>query len=173
MMKSMNLRSQAGSALIISLIMLTLLTLFVLSAINSGTVNLRIAGNAQMQDEARAAAQRGIEQVVSSYANFDPTPTGLASTPISINNDTLNNSGNYSVTVQAPVCMRSAVQTKPKTTDCLNGIKSGVTCTDTVWAVSATATDTKTGTSQTVEQGLYITFSPGINPPVASGCTAP
>ena len=140
MMKSMIPRGQAGSALIISLIMLTLLTLFVLSAINSGTVNLRIAGNTQMQDEARAAAQRGIEQVVSSYANFDPTPTGLVATPISINNDTLNNSGNYSVTVQAPVCLRSAVQTKPKTTDCLNGIKSGVTCTDTVWAVRGSVT---------------------------------
>ena len=48
------------------MIMLVLLTLFVLSAINSGTINLRISGNTQAQDEARAAAQQAIEQVVSS-----------------------------------------------------------------------------------------------------------
>jgi Tfp pilus assembly protein PilX len=164
---------QNGSALIVSLIMLTLLTLFVLSAIGSSTVNLKIAGNTQVQDEARAAAQRGIERVISSYANFDPTPTGLAATPISVNNDITNQSGDYSVTVAAPVCTRAEVQLVPKTTDCLNGIKSGVACTDTVWEVRATATDTRTAASQTVVQGINITFSPGINPPAASGCQAP
>jgi len=171
----MNTRShsrggQGGSALIISLIMLTLLTLFVLSAINSSTVNLRIAGNTQSQDEARAAAQRGIEQVISSYANFDPVPTGLAATPLSINNDTLNNSGNYTVTVQTPVCKLSAPQIVAKSTDCLNGIKSGVLCTDTVWELTATATDTKSASSQTIVQGVNITFSPGITPSPAAGC---
>ena len=52
--------------------MLVLLTLFVLSAINSSTVNLRISSNTQMQDEARAAAQRALEAYVSVYANFYP-----------------------------------------------------------------------------------------------------
>jgi Tfp pilus assembly protein PilX len=44
---------QNGVVLVIGLIMLVLLTLMVVSAINSGTANLRIAGNMQAQDEAR------------------------------------------------------------------------------------------------------------------------
>ena len=161
---------QSGATLFVGIIMLVLLTLFGLSAISSGLINLRIASNTQAQDEARAAAQQGIERVVSSLTNFDPTPTGLAATNFSVNNDT---SGNYSVTVSTPVCKRAELQIPPKSTDCANGIASGVACLDTLWEITATATDARSGASQTVTQGVAITFAPGLSPAATSGCQAP
>ena len=169
-MRSASKRHQSGSALIVGTIMLVLLTLFVLSAISSGLINLRIASNTQAVDEARAAAQLGIERVVSSLANFDPTPTGLAATNLSVNNDS---SGNYSVTVSAPICRRAALQIPPRSTDCANGVASGVACVDTLWELTATATDARSGVSQTVTQGVSITFAPGLSPAATSGCEAP
>lgn len=158
---------QRGSALIVGMIMLVLLTLLVLSAISDGLINLRIAGNTQAKDEARAAAQQGIERVVSSYTNFIPTPAASSVSNFSVNNDT---TGNYSVAVSAPVCIRAALQIPPRTTDCANGVGSGVACVDTLWEITATATDTRSGVSQTVVQGVAVTLAPGVSPPATSGC---
>src|SRR5437868_1946286 len=101
--------TQAGVALIIGMIMLILLTLMVVSAINSGSIGLRIAGNVQAQDEARAMAQQAIEKHISSYANFYPTP--LPTTPTTTGYD-INNDGNpdFNVVVETPVCKRAAKQ---------------------------------------------------------------
>ena len=60
--------------MVIGMIFLVLLTLLVISAVNSGSVNLRIASNMQAQDEARAVAQQALEKFVSNYSNFYPTP---------------------------------------------------------------------------------------------------
>jgi Tfp pilus assembly protein PilX len=107
---------QGGAALVIGLIMLILLTLMVVSAINSGLIGLRIAGNVQSEDEARAVAQQAIEKHISVYANYYPTPTGVASTGYDINND---GSNDYNVVVTTPVCKRAAPQIPPKTLDAL------------------------------------------------------
>jgi Tfp pilus assembly protein PilX len=162
-------RRQSGSTLIVSLIMLTLLTLFVISAINSGTINLRIAGNTQAQDEARAAAQQAIEDMVSSIANFYPTPLAAHTMTKSINNDTSTNTGNYAVAVTRPVCKGATqeVGAAVKTVDCANGAKAGLFCWDTLWEVSATAT--RGGTTQTVTQGVLISFPPSFIPSTV-GC---
>jgi Tfp pilus assembly protein PilX len=157
---------QRGSTLTISMIMLVLLTLFVLSAINSSTINLRIAGNTQSQDEARAAAQQAIETFVSSYANFYPAPAASAATTISINNHT---SGNYTVTRTAPVCKSARQQIPARTVDCINGQKAGLVCWDTIWEISATATNTSTGVAQTVTQGVTLIFPPQVDP-ATLGC---
>ena len=154
-------RGQAGSTLIISMIMLVLLTLFVLSAINSGMINLRIAGNTQAQDEARAAAQQAIENIVSSYANFYPTPSPTVTANISINNDP---SGNYSVTRSVPLCKSARQQIPARMIACVNGVRAPLYCWDTLWEVSATATNTKTGVSQSVTQGVKIVFPPQFDP---------
>jgi Tfp pilus assembly protein PilX len=160
--------AQSGSALVVSLIMLTLLTLFVLSAINSGTSNLRVAGNTQSQDEARATAQQAIEQFVSSYVNFFPVPAALAATGYDINND---GAADYSVSIATPVCKRAAQQVPPRSVDCANGLKSTppLVCWDTLWDVTATATDAKTGAKQVITQGVSITFPPTFTP-ASVGC---
>ena len=152
---------QEGVALVVSLIMLVLLSLIVLSAINSGTTNLRISGNMQSEDEARAAAQQAIEQFISNYSNFYPTPTGIPATGYDINNDGTNE---YTVTVDPPVCKRAAQQVPPRTIDCASGVKYGLYCWDTLWEVKATAKDPKSGVTQAVTQGVALTFKPDLKP---------
>ena len=157
---------QTGVALVIGMIMLVLLTIIVVSAINSGMMGLRIAGNVQAQDEARALAQQAIEKHISVYANFYPTPTGVASTGYDIDN---NGTNEYNVVVATPVCKRAAQQIPPKTLQCASGVKSGVYCWDVLWEVKATATDTNSGTSQIVTQGVSITSPPDFQPSTV-GC---
>jgi len=157
---------QRGVALVIGMIMLVMLTLLVVSAINTSTTNLKIAGNMQSEDEARAMAQQAIEQFISSYANFYPVLVGPTTTGFDINNDTNND---YSVTVARPVCKRAAQQIPPRSIDCANGAKNGIYCWDTLWEVAATAVDTKSGVSQSVVQGVSLTFAPDFNP-ASVGC---
>ena len=168
---------QDGVALVVGLIMLVLLTLMVLSAINSGTVNLRISGNMQAEDEARAAAQQAIENFLSSYANFCtnappaactvPSPAGKPPTGYDVNNTATPTE--YTVTVAPPVCKRAAPQVPGHTAACINGAKAGLFCWDTLWEVQATAVDAKTGVSQVVTQGVAVPFPPGFTPS-AVGC---
>ena len=157
---------QRGVALVIGMIMLVLLTLLVVSAVNSGSVNLRITGNMQAQDEARAVAQQAIEKFLSSYANFYPTPVAYPNVDYDINNDS---SPEYKVSVTAPVCKGAAHQIPGRSIDCENGVKSGLYCWDTLWEFTATATDTKTGVSRSITQGVAITFPP-VFVPSTSGC---
>jgi Tfp pilus assembly protein PilX len=158
---------QRGMAMVIGMIMLVLLTLLVVSAINSSSVNLRITGNMQAQDEARAMAQQAIERVLGVKANFYPTPTAQAATNYYADN---NSSGNavYSVSVAAPVCKGAAKQFPGRTADCINGARAGLFCWDTLWEVVATATDAKTGVRQVITQGVAIPFEPGFNPATVS-----
>lgn len=165
-MRSPSRSRQSGSTMLVSIIMLVLLTLFVLSAISSSTINLRIAGNTQAQDEARAAGQQAIERFVSAYANFFPTPLAKPATGYDINND---GTSDYSVVIAAPACRSARRQVPPRTLDCANGVRSGVYCWDTQWDVTATASDTRTGTSQVVTQGVAIAFPPAFVPSTA-GC---
>lgn len=157
---------QRGIAMVIGMIFLVLLTLLVVSAINSGSINLRITGNMQAEDEARAVAQQAIEKYASVYSNFYPTPVAKPATGYDINNDGTNE---YSVTIAAPVCRSASQQTVARTPECAAGIKGGIFCWDTLWDVTAVATDGKTGVSQTVTQGVSITFDPTFFPPSA-GC---
>lgn len=158
---------QSGASLVVSLIMLMVITLLALSAINSSTINLRIAGNMQARDEARAAGQQAIETFISSYSNFFPTlPAGATIISVDIDN---NGSNDYEVSVARPVCRRSAPQIPPRSTECANGAKSGLICWDTLWDVAATSTDTRSGVTQTVTQGISITLDPSFDP-TAVGC---
>ena len=158
---------QTGISLVVGLVMLIMLTLMVISAINSGTTNLRISGNMQVQDEARSAAQQAIEAFVSSYANFYPTPAGKAAAPYYINND--STSVAYQVSVSTPVCKRAAQQIPPRLLSCASGAKYGLYCWDTMWEITAQADATKTGTTQKITQGIAITFPPAFVP-ASVGC---
>jgi len=158
---------QRGVALVIGMIMLVMLTLLVVSAINTSTTNLKVAGNMQSEDEARAMAQQAVEQFISSYSNFYPTLVGPTTTAFNVNNDSVAN--DYMVTVALPVCKRAAQQIPPRSIDCANGAKNGIYCWDTLWEVAATATDSKSGVSQSVVQGVSLTFAPDFNP-ASVGC---
>jgi hypothetical protein len=163
---------QRGVAMVIGMIMLVLITLLVVSAINSGSVNLRIAGNMQAEEGARAVAQQAINQVIGASANFYPTPTGINYDPLTKTaasttpNYDINNDGvaDYVVWVTPPVCKVAAKEDPGHTADCINGRRAGLFCWDTVWEVVGTATDAKTGVKQVITQGITIRFAPGFNP---------
>ena len=167
MKRHQSLARQRGLAMVIGMIMLVLLTLLVVSAINSSSVNLRITGNMQAQDEARAMAQQAIERVLGVKANFYPTPTAQAATNYYVDNNSTGNAV-YSVSVAAPVCKGAAKQFPGRTADCINGARAGLFCWDTLWEVVATATDSKTGVRQVITQGVAIPFEPGFNPATVS-----
>ena len=78
------IKQQRGSTLLVALIMLALLTLVAVSAINSTTTSLQMVGNAQFSEEADAAAQQAIENVIST-GDFKSTPP--APQNIDVNND--------------------------------------------------------------------------------------
>jgi Tfp pilus assembly protein PilX len=155
---------QRGVTLVVTLIMLVLLTLFAVSAINSGMINLRIAGNMQSQDEARAAGQVAIERYISSLNNFQP-PVGRTFN-VDINND---GTTDFAVAVSQPKCIRAALQKPPRSTQCAQGEKSNLFCWDTIWEIEATAVDAKTGVSQVTVQGAAVSFGPDFIPSSA-GC---
>jgi Tfp pilus assembly protein PilX len=94
--------SQRGATLVVGLIMLVLITLLVTSAFTVSTSGLKSMGNMQVRDEAIAAGNKAIEQVLSSP--FTNAPTGEA-----INVD-LNNDGttDYVVTFNTPICVSAS-----------------------------------------------------------------
>lgn len=63
---------QRGATLVVGLILLTLITVMVVSAFNLSSTNVQAVGNMQLRDEAIAAANRGIELVMSSAFTAAP-----------------------------------------------------------------------------------------------------
>ena len=169
-------RRQRGISLVLGLIMLILLTLLAISAFQATNVNLRIAGNMQVRQEALGAAQTGIEQVLSSTAFIDTT-TPPAAIPVNQNGAT------YTVNfTPAPAC-KSVVDipsedldpTNPDDFTCipssaLPGPGSGIFlasgapsppsyCSNSRWSVVANVADANTGSNTTLEQGVAVRMS--------------
>lgn len=153
---------QRGSVLVVGLIMLVLLTLMAVSAINSTTASIQVVGNAQFRDEATAAAQKAVENVISSSAFLSTAP---AAQTIDVNGD---GTGDYTVTfTPAPACksyraVDTAVAGLPS--ECYGSI--GALCYWTVWDITAVVNDATTGAQVTVHQGIRTIA--GINAALAS-----
>ncbi len=75
---------QRGAALVVGLIMLVLITLMLMTALNLGTANFRSVSNMQFREEAIAAANQAIEQVISSTFTAVPVAETIE---IDIDND--------------------------------------------------------------------------------------
>ncbi len=156
------LRRQAGSTLLMGLIMLLVLTLMGTSAVRTASLNMQVMGNAQFKAEAMAAAQQAIEQVISSS---DFTATAPSPTTVDIDQD---GRADYTVTFSpAPRCKSSSAVdlTQPGVPlVCYGSI--GAVCYWTVWDVAALVTDANTKASVTVHQGVKTVS--GLNAAVAS-----
>lgn len=143
--------SQRGSTLLVALIMLVLLTLIALSSMNATTTSIQVVGNAQFREEANAAGQKAIENVISSSA-FQATP------PVPQDFD-VNGDGvmDYTVTFDpAPSCV-SYVPVSPADANvpavCYGSV--GDLCFWTVWDVTAVVTDLHgSGATSTIHQGV-------------------
>ena len=168
---------QRGAALFVSLVLLLALLWFVLSASRIGGQGLQIVGNLQAERQATAAAQRAIDQTLSSNA-FTKDPAGVAAIPIATD---IDGDGHDDLTAQltpVPKCFRvRPIKTMEldvtKATDrvCLQSsggtgnlfevpnaaVASGDSlCAYSEWNIGAKVDDATTRTSVTVSQGVGI-----------------
>ena len=138
-------RRQRGASLLLSLVMLVVLTLLVVSAIRMSNTNLKTVSNMQVKNEAIAASQQAIEQVMGSVDNFY-TPI-QQTIPVDINGDGV---ADYTVTTALPECI-NMVPVPGYSLDFAESVPK-----DTHWDIKATATDTRTGASATLHQGAKV-----------------
>lgn len=168
----MNRVKQRGATLVTALVMLVVLTLLVLSAIRSSTTNLRIAGNMQMQGEIVEAAQQAAEQIISYNFPANPQLAVSNASAATIGNATYTTAASAVCTGSKPVPNNTPnipAQCISSSTAGNTGIifVSGVTLSGTSWClaqqwdVRAQATDTRTGASATVHQGVSLYVDAG------------
>ena len=106
-MKRLARSSETGATLVVSLIMLVLITLMILAALAIGSANFRTVTNMQFRDEAIAAANRAIDEVMSTPFALDPAATDAASPyPIDLDNDGRTD---YEVDIAVPQCVRATL----------------------------------------------------------------
>ena len=149
---SPSMRTQGGAITIfICMIMLIFMTLMVIAGYSMSTVNLQSVGNAQVREEAIAAAQSVIEQVVASPFTDAPATAVLTDFPIDIDGD---GTTDYLVDLIQPVCVRF---TRANTSVASSVTLPGMTAVDawnTIWELDATATDAATGARVQLRQGV-------------------
>jgi Tfp pilus assembly protein PilX len=148
--------SQRGATLVVGLIMLVLITLLVTSAFTLSTSGLKSVGNMQARDEAIAAGNKAIEQVVSSPFTASPTSESF--------NVDLNNDGttDYVVAFNTPTCVSASTiagTIVPPSSLSLGPAFSPATNNlyETVWDLDANVTDPKgSGAAVRVHQGVRV-----------------
>lgn len=96
-------QSQRGAALVVGLIMLVLVTVMLISALVLSTSGFRSVSNMQFREEAIAAANRALDQVISSPFMLTPEAEIIS---VDIDSD---GDEDYSVDIDEPVCI-SATQ---------------------------------------------------------------
>ncbi len=149
---------QRGATLIVGLIMLAVITLLVTSAFNMSTTNLKAVGNMQRRAEALAAANKAIEQVISSPFTGTPTADEIN---VDINNDGVND---YVVTIATPTCVSASRKSQAAgagTASSLSlGLPASVNFYNTVWDIDATVSDVAGSSAAVrVRQGVRVLLS--------------
>lgn len=153
---------QRGATLLISLIMLTVLTLFAITAIRSGNIGFKIVGNQQSQKLMEAAAQQAVEQVISNLANFDPVTVVAPSTTVTQRVCVNANSGDAPVAIPPATCT-SGTQVDVAPVRCIatkrsqfDSLTQPLATYDNTWEIVTTVTDSLTGAKATYHQGVKI-----------------
>lgn len=154
-MSAFSHRKQTGAALIVSLIMLTLITLLVTTAFQLSNTSMMSVGNMQTRDEAVAAANKAIEQVLSSPFTDDPTADSIN---VDIDND---DTSDYVVNFAEPTCVSAqqiAATNIPPSSLSLGTVFNTVASNyyQTVWDLNATVIHQGSGTEVQVRQGVRV-----------------
>ena len=102
-MKRLQRVSQGGATLVVSLIMLTLITLMILAALAIGLANFRTVSNMQFRDEAIAAANRALDQVMSTPFTVTPAAEEVF---VDLDDD---GKFDYRVNIATPQCIKAAL----------------------------------------------------------------
>jgi Tfp pilus assembly protein PilX len=146
---------ERGAALVVGLIMLVLITLMLITALNLGTTNYRAMTNMQFRAEALSAANKAIEQVISTPFTAAPAAE-VVSVDIDSDADT-----DYTVAVAVPECIYAAPAFGADPSSLSLPTSMTISSTwNTVWDLDATATDTaQQGTNVTVRAGVRVLLS--------------
>jgi hypothetical protein len=148
--------SQRGATLVVGLIMLVLITLLVTSAFMLSSSNLRSVGNMQNRNEAIAAANKAIEQVVSSPFTDAPAAEAI---DVDIDNDETTD---YVVNFAAPTCVSATIlpgATPPPSSITLGPAFSPASTAfyESVWDIDANVVDSNdSGAAVRVRQGVRV-----------------
>ncbi|MFC4929639.1 hypothetical protein [Massilia sp. GCM10023247] len=172
-------RRETGMTLITALIMLVLLTLVALTSFNLGKSNLQIVSNMQQRDEAAAAAREVIEETISN-TRFFVTPSHILANPCNgePNRRCVDSNGDGKTDVKVaienkPKCVvapliRNSSLNMANTEDatCSMGsnqsfgvagaVDGNSACADSVWEITAVATDVETEAEVEVTQGVAV-----------------
>lgn len=152
--------------------MLVVLTLLVVSANRFGNINLKIAGNAQTEAEASAAAQVAIEKMLKEVNAASKVDTVAAQPAMAVS----TGGATYTVNAAKPVCVlsRNVVNTELDSTSakdrlCYGGggvdpiydangkpIAQPTECKSQQWELSATLNDTASGANVKMLQGVSL-----------------
>lgn len=151
-------RQQRGAALIVALIMLTLITVLATSAFQLSNTSLQSVGNMQTRDEAIAAANKAMEQVLSSP--FTDAPAADAIDVDIDNDDTID----YRVSFAAPTCVSAqqiAAASVPPSSLSLGSVFTTAASHyyQTLWDLDATVVHEASGTEVRVRQGVRVLLS--------------
>lgn len=144
-------RSQRGAALVVGLIMLVLITIMLISALVLSTSNFRSVTNMQFREEAIAAANRAIDQVISSNFTADPKEETIE---VDIDND---GNPDYVVQIDVPVCISASEAFGADPSSLALPVAMTVASTwNTVWDIRATVApeDNAGGASVVVRAGV-------------------
>lgn len=139
-------KSQRGIALVVSLLMLTLMTLIVLSAIRTTSVDLKVVGNVQERLRLEASVQVALNRVLSE-ANAAGFVSGTEKTYTDLDPE---------VTVQSPNCIGTAPASG------YSARQNIVPPEDTVWQLIGSALDSLSGADTTMTQGVRIRLHNGV-----------
>ena len=143
---------ERGATLIVGLIMLTVITLMVTAAFSLSNTNLKAIGNMQFRDEAAAAANVAIEQVVTGFMDAAPTAQTIQ---VDLNND---GNTDYSVVI-TPSCISSSIQVLGAPPGGNSTVELGLDAMAnvsyrTLWDIDASVTDTVSGATVRVHHGV-------------------
>lgn len=155
---------QRGITLIVGMIMLLLISILITTTFTLSSTNAKSVGNMQFRDEAIAAANKGIEQTISTVLDtgFTTLPTAATSFTLDINNDT---SADYTISIAVPACVQSTTMTGSGVSGGSSaslggaGFTASATYYNTLWEVVATVTDALSGTAIEIHQGVRIALS--------------
>lgn len=178
-MKSI-ISAQRGVALLMGLIMLVVMTLFAVTIFKLGKGGLQIVGNMQLRNQAQAAAQSAIEEVLST-ATFVTTPANAIRSPcggvankicVDVNGDGVTDVN----VVVTPTCVSVKIIpvaalsfSNANDVGCLVGLSqefgvSGASnndslCANMLWDINAVATDPINNAQFSVNQGVAVRVS--------------
>lgn len=135
------------------MIVLTVITLVVTAAFRISNNNLKTVANMQFRDEATAAANMAIEQVVGTPFTDSPAADSIN---IDINRDDVVD---YTVNVAVPTCVQARQIAAASSAG--GGSSSSISVSSpalysTVWDIAATVTDPLSGSSVTIHQGVRV-----------------